>query len=46
MRCKYKSDEEATKRIKVALNAISIQVMDHIIIVGNSYVSFTEEGLL
>lgn len=41
-----KSDEEATKKIKIALNSISIQVMDHIIIAGNRYVSFAEEGLL
>lgn len=41
-----KADEEATKKIKAALNAISIQVMDHIIVAGNSYISFAEEGLI
>lgn len=41
-----KADEEATKKIKLALNAISIQVMDHIIVAGDQYVSFAEEGLL
>jgi len=41
-----KADEEATKKIKLALNAISIQVMDHIIVANNRYVSFAEKGLL
>lgn len=40
------ADEEATKKIKLALNAISIQVMDHIIVAGNHYVSFAEKGIL
>lgn len=40
------ADEESTKRIKIALNSVSIQVMDHIIISGNKYISFAEQGLL
>lgn len=39
-----KADNEATNKIKTALNAISIQVMDHIIVAGNRYISFAEEG--
>ena len=41
-----KADEEATNKIKTALNSISIQVMDHIIVAGNHYISFSEKGLI
>jgi len=41
-----KADIEATKRIKAALEAISIKVVDHIIVCGGQYVSFAEKGLL
>jgi len=41
-----KADIEMTKRVMVALEAISISVMDHIIVAGNKYVSFAEKGLM
>jgi len=41
-----KADIEMTKRVIVALEAISISVMDHIIVAGDKYVSFAEKGLL
>ncbi len=40
------ADIEATKRIKTALNSISISIVDHIVVAGDKYVSFAEEGLL
>ncbi len=40
------ADVEVTKRIVVALEAISIQVADHIIVAGERYFSFAEKGLL
>ena len=39
-------DIEVTKRIKLALEAISITVLDHIIAAGEKYVSCAEKGLL
>ncbi|TYQ18252.1 UNVERIFIED_CONTAM: DNA repair protein RadC [Acetivibrio alkalicellulosi] len=41
-----RGDMEATKAIKRALEAISIKVVDHIIVCGEKYVSFAERGLL
>lgn len=40
------ADIEATRRIVAALEAISIKVVDHIIVCGGKYVSFAERGLL
>lgn len=40
------ADEEVTRNIRLALNSISIQVMDHIIVAKNNYVSFAEQELL
>ena len=40
------ADLEATKRIVNALNAIDISVVDHIIVAGDKYFSFAEQGLL
>jgi DNA repair protein RadC len=40
------ADIEATKRIKSALEGISIKVVDHIISAGSKYLSLAEEGLL
>jgi len=41
-----KSDIEVTQRIKEALKAISIGVVDHVIAVGDKYYSFAENNLL
>lgn len=41
-----KADIEVTKRVMIALEAISIDVMDHIIVAEDNYVSFAEKGLL
>lgn len=40
------ADTEVTKRISAALDAISIKVVDHIIVAGDKYTSFAEKGLL
>lgn len=40
------ADIQVTKRIKTALEAISIRLVDHIIVAGSSYVSFAEKELL
>lgn len=40
------ADIEVTKRITVALEAISIKVIDHIIVAGEKYFSFAENGAL
>ncbi len=40
------ADMEVTDRIRIALEAISIHVIDHIIVAGDKYVSFAEKGLL
>ena len=40
------ADIEVTKKIKVAVEAISINVVDHIIVAGDTYYSFAENGLL
>lgn len=41
-----KADIEVTRKIIAALGAISIQVSDHIIVAGEQYFSFAENGLL
>ena len=40
------ADVEVTQKIKAALATISIHVIDHIIVAGDSFVSFAEKGLL
>lgn len=39
-------DIEITNRLVQACNLVGIRVLDHIIIVGNSYTSFADEGLM
>lgn len=41
-----KADIETTQKITVALDVISISIMDHIIVAGDKYISFAEKGLL
>lgn len=40
------ADIEVTKRITVALGAISIRVVDHIVVAGDRYFSFADKGLI
>jgi DNA repair protein RadC len=40
------SDESITLTVKAALKLIDVQLMDHLIIAENGYLSFNEEGLL
>ena len=40
------ADIEVTKRITTALDAISIKVVDHMIVAGDKYFSFAEKGLI
>ncbi|HOK43755.1 MAG TPA: DNA repair protein RadC [Thermoclostridium caenicola] len=40
------ADIEVTKKIYAALKSISINVVDHIIVAGQSYTSFAEQGLI
>ncbi len=40
------ADIEVTRKISSVLNAISINVVDHIIVAGDKYLSFAEKGLL
>jgi len=40
------ADIEVTKKISNALGAISIKVIDHIIVAGDKYYSFAEKGLI
>lgn len=40
------ADLQITKRIVAALEAISVHVVDHIIIAGDKYFSFAEKGLV
>lgn len=40
------ADLQITKRIKAALEAISVHVVDHIIVAGEKYFSFAEKGLI
>lgn len=39
------ADIDVTKKISAALSAISIKVVDHIIVAGDKYFSFAEKGL-
>ena len=41
-----KADIEATMKLKLALSSISVNVVDHIIVAGNDYVSLAEKGLI
>ena len=41
-----KEDEKVTAEIKSALQLFEIKLLDHIIITGNSYFSFADEGML
>ena len=41
-----KADIEVTQKVTVALESISISIMDHIIVAGDKYISFAEKGLL
>jgi len=41
-----REDREITRRLKEAGDLIGIRVLDHIIVGDNSYLSFTEMGLL
>lgn len=40
------ADVQITKKIAAALEAISVHVVDHIIVAGDRYFSFAEKGLL
>lgn len=40
------ADIEVTRRVVTAVEAISIKVMDHIIVAGDKYYSFAEKGLM
>jgi DNA repair protein RadC len=40
------ADKELTKKLKIGANHLDIQLIDHIIIAGNSYYSFADEGEL
>lgn len=40
------SDIEVTKRISEAMNAISIKLVDHVIVAEDRYTSFAEKGLI
>jgi len=40
------ADIEITKKIAAAIEAISVKVIDHIIVAGDKYYSFAERGLL
>jgi DNA repair protein RadC len=39
-------DKKLTARMKQAGELLDIRVLDHLIIAGNSYFSFADEGLL
>ena len=39
-------DIELTKKIKAALEPISVKVVDHIIVAGDKYMSFKERNLI
>ena len=40
------ADLDATKKICAACEAISVRVVDHIIVAGNDYFSFADRGLI
>lgn len=39
------ADIAVTKKVGAALNTVNIQILDHIIVAGDSYYSFAEKGL-
>ena len=39
-------DKIATTQIREALNAVNVQLIDHIVVAGNDYISFRHDGLL
>lgn len=41
-----RADQELTNKIKYAAQLHDITVLDHIIITGDTYLSFADEGLL
>lgn len=41
-----RADETLTKILKDALALVDVKTLDHLIIAGNSYVSFAERGLI
>jgi DNA repair protein RadC len=41
-----KQDIESTDKIKEAMNLFDIQIIDHLIIAGDDYLSFQDEGFL
>ena len=41
-----REDEQTTKRIKTALEAMNIELLDHIIVAGDDYISMAESKLL
>ena len=41
-----REDEQTTKRVKTALEAMNIELLDHIIVAGGDYVSMAESKLL
>jgi DNA repair protein RadC len=40
------SDKAVTKKLQIALEAIDVQVLDHIIIGGQQYSSFADSGII
>ncbi|MBX7181752.1 MAG: DNA repair protein RadC [Bacteroidia bacterium] len=40
------ADVEITKKVKMGLNTLDIELLDHIILAGNSYFSFCDDGIL
>lgn len=40
------ADINVTKKIKIAIESISVKLLDHIIVAGDKYMSFTEKGYL
>lgn len=41
-----REDEQTTKRVKTALDAMGIELLDHIIVAGDDYISMAESKLL
>ena len=40
------ADKQITKQLKTAGQSLSINVLDHVIITENGYLSFADEGIL
>lgn len=40
------ADKQITKKIKQALQLLDVQVLDHLILTSNGYLSFTDENLM